>query len=614
MAKPAPDWQDITLSPLTGLMDSRSRPAELQPGQFRKKLNLGINRSGKLCRRGGFSVFNLGDPEVASNWDFHRQGGTRESFNLLFESTSTDGVRRLFAGTQSKLMVQDTTTGERIDIATGKGAAGSRWHADELQDKVVFTNDVDDIQIYTLPGPGVTTTIPELVALGITKARIAVEFGGQMILMNVVKSGTRYSSRVQWSDNLDATAWDLGTVGTVAGFQDLDYGDVIWNAVEISGALYIFTTQSIWRMTVGVSAVSDPTASIYSFVKVYSDPKSQKGCLAYPNTLVSDGSAAYYFGKESVYTYSPLLRAPKADDDHDWLLKGSGLVFEGDNPVDAACCESPIGQYFAATNEVFFFYPRKLEGVDSPNCLNDYGLVLNTVARTCDHADYGMTATTSFRPAPSAQSCSAETLFIGASSEDWCLKASKAEEGVLKGTSVDAFSRQIVDIGDDITDDIIDLDYSITEEGYFSFMVATCPFGYPQREKTVRDVLLEHDTLDAVQAVNKANQVRLRLGVSQVLQDPLRNGPRCVVQWRDIELIDPSGAVTPGLPLQCPDGMTTPEMTKQNLRPSDSDQTSWPCYIEGTFVYFEIRITDSKGLAPKGSDSAFSRIVFSVLS
>lgn len=586
------EWNDIPLAPLTGKLDTRSRPADLAAGEFRYKLNLRIDKTGKMRRRDGYSGLAFGqrsdDPEGHNNWDWHARD-PKEMINLIFESTSSDGLHALFAGTQSMVAVMSNVSSLWSVIISGKGADRTIWKAAEVSDVVYFTNDHDEPLAHEL-NSGTATTIPDLQATGLTKAKLVFQFGGVIVWMNTYEDGVRFGSRIRWSNHLDGMAYDPGA-DDVAGFQDLDYGDDILNAVEVAGALWVFTARSIWRMVVNVTE-----DTIFGFQRLYADPKERTGCLVYPNTLVSDGRNAYWFSKESIYTMNPFLGQPKATDDHDWLMKASGEVFEGPDRIDSTCCNAAIGYYSSEHKEVFFFYPR-LTRPDFLNCINDWGLVINTQFSTADHVDFGMTAMASFRFAPVAQLCTSGAI-VGASGLDFTLKN-------IGGT----FTRDEYPI-DSPTDLIPLAGFSIEQTGYFSLLRGICPLGFPEDEKIIKGLALDHDTADAIS--EEPNVAKLRIGNSFALRDPNATEARCSPLWHDIRLIDPDGEPF-DMPLQCPDEQDIADMAEENLRPSESDSTGWEMWEEGRYLYFELKITAFDGEPPLGSDTAWSRLVFTAM-
>ena len=583
-------WQSLEQRPLVQILDTRSIPAPDTSGVFRWKLNMAVNPAGSLCRRSGHAALNLGS---GSNWDHHRRSASpREPISCLYENSSPDGVRQLFDGTETKVSLLDNATGEWADILSGM--SGGNWKAAGLRDKVVFTNNVDKMQVYTLGG-GVTT-ITELEAgawviatpkaFPVTKAKIALQYAGVMVLMNLEVNTVRVANRVHWSDYRDAEKWDP-TGASVSGYQDLDEGEVILNALEFAGIVYVFTDRAIWKMFVNSS---DPLKPTFGFNRWYSDPVNRIACLAYENAVVSTGKELFWLGRDTIYWANQFSSSPTSAD---WLLKASGTMFEGPYRIDNAFCASPQAHAISSSEgsgkEVWFSYPR----VGSLDGINDYSLVLSfnldsTVSpfQTADYVDHGYTAFCSFSMGVSAGSdCKYSPSFIGASGTDWCLKSL----GV-------GFAREMVTL---ITGDpevnIPDASYAVVEVGYHSIIRGLCPFGMPRREKIVRNLLLDHDTKDDL------TFGRLKIGNTYTLQDCNTEAGNCRVLWHDIE----------DMPLSCPTVSSPENMLAENTRPDIG--TEWPMYEEGKHLYYELKVVDANGNPPIGGESAWAGLAWEVL-
>ena len=580
----SPGFTTIPQTPLSGPLDTRSRPADLSPGAFRYKLNLAINRTGSLCQRAGHAALSFGqrsDSETdPNNWDYHRQGADRELPTMLFESTAADKIRRLFLGTQSRVAVLDNATSQWTDIASGLGADGSRFKMAALEDKVFFTNNVDEPRMHTLAS-GTSSTIAGLQGEGVTKAKVVVEFNGVILWMNLVEDAEDQPSRIRWSDyrkgEIYAPSTGMGD-DSVAGFQDLDYGDPILAAAQMVNALYIFTERAIWRCV--VSPTGD---AIFGFTRVYVESRNQSACLAYPNTLVSNGRELYWWARDAIWTYNPYIVGPECPD---WLLRACGAQFSDTDPdrFNRSCCESPVGDYLPDAKEIWWSYP--LPG----SCINRRCFVVNIEYKTADLVDHGYGAFANFRrTAESQQECNAVQVFIGSSGSDYCLKSIG---GVF-------YRERVALIDDEVETDIPDDSYAVVQDGYYRRLVGHCPFGYADKEKTVNNLLLEHDTKDA--NAESPNLFTLRIGNSRNLEDPMSTNANCSVLWNEQD----------DLELLCANPQSIAAMKAEGLRPSDP--TEWTLYEQGYHLYFDIRITANDGGAPVGSDSAWNKLEWSVM-
>lgn len=564
-------WSIISIRPLTGLFDNRSRPADLPPGAFRWRQNFRTSSEKKLCRRDGHK--RLFDTE--QNHDHHFQDVvTREPITFGFESTSPSGARVLYDGTQSRISKLNENTGVWTPIVTGMGATATRWKAAALQDYIIFTNNYDNILAHQL-GTNTAATIPDLVSvLNVTKAAVVIQVNGCILLMNVVQNGNRISSRIIWSDLNLPLSYDPAASGTIASFQDLDYGEDILAAALMGSTLKVYTTRGIWNG-------SFATATGFSFERAYGEPKNQKGCIKFANTLVSTGNDHYYMGSDGIYHYSPYLAAPERGDEEassfDWAHSATGAIFtNADTKLDLTFCDAPVAEYIPTTDELFFSWPSSGQGQN-----NNLTLVLNRSQHAADIMDTGYMMLVNFRSAISEGGvCNEDQVFIGASGVDWALK----EIGGI-------FYREFLNVSAR-ENDVASPDYRI--DGYYSILRGMIPAGLYDRDKLIRMILLDQDSSEQ----DTPCVVRMRVGNSRNIVDPNNESGRCSVIWRQLE----------DKPLDCPDQATRDEMIADNQRPDEA--TEFPCYEQGVFLYFELTIANEDGTAAIGGDACLQRLDF----
>lgn len=586
-------WKTVSLKSLSGLLDTRSRPADIPPGALRYRSNFSTSSEGKLCTRDGFSrawsdyLYDsngclltsgqcTGTGVFTHNHDLHHQGGTRQPITFEFESTGSDGTRRLFAGTESSIYVLDEPTGVWTPIASGLGSGDSYWQGDDLQDTMIFCNGVNDV-LYSVLGSSTTQQIPDLLSLGVTAANVVVEYEGFIFLMNFTQQGSRQLSRVRWCDLNLPLSWDPGKLGTIAGFQDLDYGDEILAAKPMMGSLYIYTRRSIWRMQ-----VSGSTNSTWSFTRVYTEPKNQTGCLLYPRTLVSIGSDHYYMSRDSIYHFNVYLPAPERED---WTRRADGVIYKkADTALSGVLCNSPCGEYRPGLRELWFSWPS------GNHLLNNWTLVLNVEQHAADIVDAGFTAMVNYRRTPTLGLCNEIQSFLCASSIDFAIK--DVGNGV--------FYREFLTLpGGDPT---VDLDpnsppTSYYTAGYYRVLRGLIPLGFYDRQKIVKNVLLDHDTsFQDVPCV-----VKLRIGNAYTLVDPSDTDNICAPQWRQFAT----------LPLACPSSETLTQMAALNQKPFTA--TEWNMYEENIFIYWELTVQNADGSPAIGGDSCFERVDFKAM-
>lgn len=190
--------------------------------------------------------------------------------------------------------------------------------------------------------------------------------------------------------------------------------------------------------------------------------------------------------------------------------------------------------------------------------------------------------------------CESETIFVGASSRDKCLKQI--------GT---AFSREVC-LNSEVTLGALN-GFAYTNargvyvyEGYYSkLIIGPHPLGAKDIEKNVRNVMLE---LEHVAEANR-NVIALRVGYSYSPLDP--NKEDCGVVWGNYLRKE----------LKCPQSLTPAQYRAKNLRPDHG--VEWSVFKTGRFLYFEFTIAgvrtpnDLKSdLVPCiGGESYFSSVV-----
>lgn len=611
-------FKTAVMRPLTAMLDVRSALDETPVGTFRWKENFSINGNNKLARARGFKrPFSFTDCPYR-NWDYHTQIDEtgREPITLLFSSTSTEGVRRLFMGTHSRLGFLNDVTGEWTVFSTifGPESVTSqtqyRFHAAELNNYVLFTNDYDIPQIHNLG----TTTIAAIAALAgagedaggnpvaVTKARRIVEWRGFVFLLNTVEGGERWASRIRWCDLNKPGSWVPWTAeaialdpanASLAGYQDLDYGEIILNAAPLGGSLWVFTDKSIWKCNQTID-VTNGTMQL-DCVRVYNEPRNQFRCLAYPNSLVSDGFNFYYLGRDNIYMFNPYLTAPETPD---WLNRASPIIYtDTDYKIDRSACEAAVAEvnYLSnetdkpEANEIHFSWPdfQPVDtGSDEVNCetnpagtvqstlgLNNHTLVANLKAKTCDYRDYGSTAMVNHRSDVLAQgNCNQTVLFLCGNGRDFCIKEVNS-----------GYGRQYYDPDTGL----------YTTEGYFSVLRALFPFDKLDTEKFVRSFLAEVQPEDP----SDASVLSLRIGTAHVALDPNRDNGNCGVIWHQLSK----------KAIACRSTRTPAGYAAVNLRPHSESEIDWKFLYRAKFVYFELKLSNSDGTASTTGGCSMSR-------
>jgi hypothetical protein len=689
-----PCFKPIILSPLTGPLDVRSSPDLIPMGAFRWHQNFQTTERGRLCRRPGFERFlkassynnqdlhdqmlnaqiyldGSGDPQVRS--------AGREAITLLQPVDSLAGWRTLFAASHSRIYELVESTGNWRILGDGFGGPASSpqyFDAASLGNTTIFTNNFDKPQSYvlgdTVSGSDLRRTrdIADLDTIGISAAKIVVQFMGVMVLMNVVADGSRRAMRIVWSGYLQPLSWVPGT-NSIAGFQDLDYDEEILAAAPLQGALMIYTNKGIWRMSV--------SESVFSFKQVYVERRSRDKCLAYPRTLVSTGFTHFFLSRTGIYEWNGFLTEPERVA---WLHLGSGTIFDD---IDTSCCEAPVAEYRPETKEVYVSWPQPGQG-----CINTRTFIFSPEFQSSDILDQGFTAFTNYTsdnqillrdwlsqyclcspavleqtagnftkeggstnscggyicPQPftptslvsnenpvdldgreienSAEDAAADSLcalLSGLELSDWCAPCSTAPLFVgaassdlcLKQFTPSVFSREFCTNPSDegaFPANQNDAYCSVAGEyellGYYSLLRGIFPFGKNDNEKVVNNALIEGEPEE--QAVPCS--IRLRLGTSYRAVDPNTG----LVSDYGISEIDsfPSGKSCPLWQqpyeklFESPDSVTMEEMRANNWDPNEALQ--WPVFEKGRFIHFEIAICNQDGSPALGGAGCLSAL------
>jgi len=339
-----PKFKDFHISPLAGPMNTAT-PIDLLPnGQFRYVKNFRVDGAGKLIRAGGFkALLDDGNYDVGgaikNNSDLHDQLGskesptntTREHITMLYEFESGGGVRKLVAGTSSRLYALNQRSrnwvliGDNLGSGYGTGISADyetiKFKAAQLGNNIVFTNNYNEpLYWFFDTHPDKTSkelvqVIPDLGKLKITKAAFASEYKGFLFLGDLEEDGAQQSSKVQWSDYIDATSY-YPSLSSLAGQQTVgDFGESIIGMAVLGDHLMIYKERSIWRC----SLVS--SSNLFVFKQVYQGENTP----FYPDTLVNVGGAHFYMAERGIYRITISDVAPVRVD---WMHNASGLIYQ----------------------------------------------------------------------------------------------------------------------------------------------------------------------------------------------------------------------------------------------------------------------------------------------
>ncbi len=582
------------------------------------------------------------------------QGRERITFGFEFESLG--GAKKLIACTQSRIYLGNLNTGNYRILGDGFGgnydaALNTRFSAAVLNDVAVFTNDFNEVVYWNLNGAASgcemqsVRKVPSLLAIGVNSAAIAIEFGGTMLLMNVVMNGKRYGNRILSSDFGDATAFDPAQVDSITSLETLpnSSGETILAAAKLGDdQLIVYTDKGIY-----VGGETGNPDDPLEFVKHYT-PESDNRCLKYKNTLVNTGVTHIYMGSDSIYVFTPYRRDPEMVT---WIHNASGVIYEGIDgypKINALNCACHVGGFDSNTKNVWFSWAATGSNVPSKsmifnldtefaslvdvgftcffrytpdyrplfrdwlleNCscaineLADLGMGFvkegQPVVELCTGSNpesiwtntvgttYGVTTEDWTRGQADSTSlcalldgkflndfcrqCAGTSLFIGAYSDDWCLKQIGTAYSRQVCTNFDTSTGPGTDY-ENVNGVYYSFDGAYEYVGYNSVIRSTGnTFGSLQLEKSIDRIYLELTAEDQVSPC----VVSMRVGASFTARDP--NDPVCGIIW--------SKPVRKYF--KCPLRKTIAEYIAQHLRPTVG--TEFPIGKTGVYLYWELTI------------------------
>lgn len=396
MAAKKPPFQSVPLKPLTGGLDVRSLPEDVTMGRPRLVQHFTATGTNKLCRRPGWEklLSEITATAPYNNQDLHDQlfSYTRQPVQFLFEAVSVSGVHRLVAGTQNRLYALDDSGGNWYVLSDQYGGttqtvcSSTRWRAAQVEDDIIFTNGQDP-PIYWVFDGGVTSnnqsvsTISDFAStnLNISKVDVVCGWKGVMFYANVVSDGVRVNYRIYWSDFKKPLSV-VPSTGSIAGFQDLGYGEDILAMEPLNDSLLIYTTRGIWECQVG-----DPTSEVFTFRRRYGQERGF-ACLTYRYTLVNTGTEHIYMSRDGIYAYNLYTPTPVRTP---WIYDASATLY---NTIDATRCDLHYAGWNAQTQEAWFSWTKATDTCPSST------LVVNTQFQVSDILPVGFSAFANYLP------------------------------------------------------------------------------------------------------------------------------------------------------------------------------------------------------------------------
>lgn len=333
----------------------------------------------------------------------------REPITFLKEFRSSSGLRRLLAGTKSRLYVLNETSANWRILADRLGGDYSsddcdhcpttRFRSASLGDYIVLSNNFDPVMYWHIDDTGSgcdlwsAHAIDDLASLSITRARVVVEWKGFMFVMNFEENYVDKPFALVWSDYNGPLDFIPGGE-SIAGRHEFGSGERILVAAPIGDYLYIYTDQAIHQCQ-----LAGQVDEVFRFREIYRGPQMPR----FANSFVSTGDAHLWCGVDGIYTLTGYSSSPQRVQ---WIHDASAAIYSGLDEqfvegfdhlqafgaVDQAHCDNLIGFYDDVRQEVWFSWPTR--GNDCANM----SLKLSLRYATATLVDYGWTAGCSYTP------------------------------------------------------------------------------------------------------------------------------------------------------------------------------------------------------------------------
>jgi len=660
----SPCYKPIHIKPASRAMDTASNPDEIPVGGYRLVQNWEVDPNGRMCRMPGFQ--KLLSSDSYNNEDYHDQSPyTRQHITTLFQAVTPANFTKLFLGTQNRIAAKNDDTGnwkvisDQLGGAPESGCQNGRWYAANNGEIVVLTNNVDPVQYHIVDQASspsssqAVSPIPDLETLRISRASVVIAWNNFTFLMNVVQDGVRLANRIVWSDYKHPISFIPQSGVSLAGKFDLEQGEAIINAMELQDVLLVYTTKRIWQIAIAGGE------NVLSFGKRYTPKEEPANCLAYRNTLVSDGVNHWFWGADLIYQYSMYQLEPRPVDA---VNKAAARIFDSINTLKPAI---HVGGFHSAKKSIYWSWAK--EGEDCPS----ETFVMNTADPFWSFLDHGFTAFCTYRADSHIglrrfilENCICSLEELGLYGGGFVKEGGfcRAEEVIPCPNKPMSFYSQTPLVMDDVTTEnyegepdadslftllgnsslgeicgaevtqaegiskVVFLGVSAEDQcikqftqvynreirvglqtecdpsiayvkrGYRPRLLSgAIDLGAPDDDKEIVRLALEVHTVLAV----KPSQIELKVGVAAQALDPLSASGKCAIMW---ETEDKKK-------LECLSDRTAAQHALDGTRPSD--EMEWGLYQTGRYFYFDLTIVNDD-VNPKdtGSPVCLSRITF----
>jgi len=217
-------------------LDTRSSSPLIQDGRASDLKNIKLSQSFDLTKRFGYSVIN----DTLDDFSFDSPPITG-IFDAKFSTGSNFPIA--FIGDKIKYDASGTWT-EITNTSTVTSGKNNQWTCVMALDSAVCTNDTD-VPLKIDVTPAATALDVGDLSETLTKTKVLIWYKNYLIHGNTVENSIEKPTRFRWSN-----------VGTTETYSDDDFvdiaelgGDEIVGFAELSGPLYAFFKDDIYRIT-----------------------------------------------------------------------------------------------------------------------------------------------------------------------------------------------------------------------------------------------------------------------------------------------------------------------------------------------------------------------------
>ena len=217
-------------------LDTKSSPTQLQDGRAQDLQNVRFTTTRGLIKRNGYSLINniIDIPDT----DFKAVTG-------IYYNKFSDGTEEIFVTQDVNLWYDNSGTWSWIEWASISSNKNYQFVWITALDSVIFTNDVNVVKKVNSTPTVSNLDLSDLATDAPTKVKCLAWFQNFLILGNTYENKIEKPTRIRWSN-----------IGTIETWTEADRNDIselggqeINALIELYNDLYIFLTNSVWKMS-----------------------------------------------------------------------------------------------------------------------------------------------------------------------------------------------------------------------------------------------------------------------------------------------------------------------------------------------------------------------------